>query len=450
MESTAAEMASGIAAQHGPDPALENSLDAVLERLRPDLIQTLVDLVRTPSENSPPRGNEAACQRYVLRTLVDLGLDPDAYEIDSVAGLASHPEYWPGRDYTNRPNVNAVLRGDGGRSLILSGHIDTVPADTPVEWQKAPFGAEIDGKRLFGRGSWDMKAGVAMNLTVLRAIRELGGELDGDLIFETVVDEEFGGVNGTLAGRLRGYNADGAVIGEPTHLKICPAQRGGRTLHILLSGKGGILAPGKAAGRAVDQLAYLLQRLPEFTRLRESRVAVHPYYRTCEEPFAVWVTNLATGRWGWRQPITIPERCRVELYWQTMPDETGEEVLQEFHTWLDQTVASRPDLFHVAPQVTVPMRWLPGCSIPPDTPFIQAFASAAASAGVETVVEGLDSPSDMYIFQRCFDTPALMWGPSGANAHQADEHVDLDSLFEATRVLLRFVAGWCGLRVPTA
>jgi acetylornithine deacetylase len=338
----------------------------------------------------------------------------------------------------------------GGRSVILSGHIDTVPADTPVEWRHAPFGAAVEGGRLFGRGAWDMKAGVAMNLTVLRAVRQLGLKLNGDLIFETVVDEEFGGVNGTLAARLRGYRADAAVVGEPTSLRICPAQRGGRTLHILLHGEGGILSGERPSGRVVEQLSYILGKLPELAETRRRRVAVHPYYAESPEPFAVWVTNIATGRWGWTQPITVPERCRIEIYWQAMPDETREEVENEFFEWWNHTLSQRPDLFSRRPTVELPMRWLPGCAIPPDSPLVREFAQTAASLGMKARVEGLDAPSDMYVFQRCFDIPALMWGPAGGNAHQADEFVEIDSLLEATRVLLRFVCRWCGIEDGSA
>lgn len=429
----------------GLDPMLEAAMDRVLESLRPYLVGTLRELIRIPSENLPPRGNEGACQEFVAGLLRDLGLEPDIYEPGAVAGITTHPEYWPHREYAGRPNVAAVLRGGTGRSLILSGHIDTVPADAPVEWQQAPFGADLRDGRLFGRGAWDMKAGVAMNLTVLRAIRELRARLKGDLTFETVVDEEFGGVNGTLAARVRGYLADGAVISEPTSLSICPAQRGGRILHILLSGGGGILSTGRNSGRVVDQLTHILWRLKDFSSRRASRVAVDPYFRGCADPFAVWITNIATGRWGWTQPITIPERCRIELYWQTMPDETVEEVMREFFGWWGETLDSQPELFAVKPRVEFPMRWLPGCAIPAESPFVQEFSAAAASIGLDAPVEGLDSPSDMYIFQKSFQIPALMWGPAGANAHQADEYVDLDSLYQATRVLLRFVVRWCGL-----
>jgi len=421
-------------------------LDEELERLRPELTETLSQLVRIPSENVPPHGAEAACQSYVAGRLRQLALVPDVYEITGVTGLSSHPEYWPGRHYAGRPNVDAVLKGSGGgRSLILSGHIDTVPADTPVGWRHPPFAAQIEHGRLYGRGSWDMKAGVAINLTVLKAIRQLGLKLRGDLTIETVVDEEYGGVNGTLAARLRGYLADAAVVTEPTSLRICPAQRGGRTLHILLSGSGGILSSEPAAGRAVEQLGYFLSRLPEFAARRGSRVAVDPYYVSCKEPFAVWITNIATGRWGWTQPIAVPEQCRVELYWQAMPQETREEVEQEFYRWWREILDSRPDLFPTSPVVELPMRWIPGSSIPPDSPLVTELAGVCASCGLDTRVEGLDSPADMYIFQRCFGIPAVMWGPSGANAHQADEYVEIGTLFEAARVLLHFVAGWCGI-----
>ena len=130
--------------------------------------------------------------------------------------------YWPGRQYAGRPNVAARIPGaGGGRSLILSGHIDTVPAGAEP-WTRDPFGAAIEGNRLYGRGSNDMKAGIATNLFVAETLAGMGIRLAGDLTVETVVDEEFGGVNGTLAGRLMGYTADAAIISEPSFLRICP------------------------------------------------------------------------------------------------------------------------------------------------------------------------------------------------------------------------------------
>lgn len=422
-------------------------LDQILQLQKQLLIETLAELVRIPSENLPPHGGEKACQMRIGDWLRELGIEPDIYELAAVPELISHSEYWPGRDYTDRPNVNGLLKGaGGGRSLILSGHIDTVPAETPTPWKYPPFGASIAEGRLFGRGAWDMKAGVAMNLAVFHALQHAGIVLAGDLVFETVVDEEFGGVNGTLAARLRGYNADAAIIGEPTSLRICPAQRGGRTLHITLRGTGGILAGKETSGRAVDQLTYVLARLPELTQRRSMRVGVHPYYAASVEPFAVWVTNISTGKWGWAQPITLPEICKMELYWQAMPDETREEVEGEFIEWWREMLASRPDLFGIEPIIEWPMRFLPGCSTPQDAALVTEFSATGATLDMAVPIEGFDAPSDMYIFPRCFDTPAIMWGPDGGGAHQANEYVEMDSLVAATRALAHFVCRWCGVK----
>jgi acetylornithine deacetylase len=174
-------------------------------------------------------------------------------------------------------------------------------------------------------------------------------------------------------------------------------------------------------------------------------VAIDQYYASCTEPFAAWVTNIATGKWGWTQPITVAERCWIEIYFQTMPNESGEDARADFQSWFEATINSRPELFRNRPKFRLPMRWLPGCAIPRDHPLVAELQCAARNAGCEAIVEGMDAPSDMYIFQKCFQMPAVMWGPSGANAHQADEYVDLESLFQATRALLRMVDRWCGL-----
>ncbi len=205
---------------------LQRTLADYVERRQDRLVEITRELIRIPSENIPPRGSEGACQTWIAQKLAACGLQPDLYSLSEVSGLATHPLYFPGRNYTDRPNLGARRKGSGGgRSLLLSGHIDTVPRGTQ-DWTRDPFGGEVDGNRIFGRGSNDMKAGVAINLFVMECVTELALPLSGDLLFETVVDEEFGGSNGTLAGRLRGYNADAAILAEPSSLRICPAQRG--------------------------------------------------------------------------------------------------------------------------------------------------------------------------------------------------------------------------------
>ena len=156
-----------------------------------------------------------------------------------------------------------------------------------------------------------MKGGVGTNLFVVEALNRLALELEGDLIVETVVDEEFGGVNGTLAGRVKGYVADAAIISEPSFLRICPAQRGGRTVHIMLNAPGGVLTVGKFPSGVIDQLSYFLSKVPAFAQLRRQRVKVHELYAHHVDPVPVSITKVFTAPWGTSEPISTPETCKI-------------------------------------------------------------------------------------------------------------------------------------------
>jgi acetylornithine deacetylase len=410
-----------------------------------DRLFTLIgDLVRRPSENMPPTGNEAVCQSYAAEVLLAAGWSPEIYELSDVPGLFEHPLYVTGREYAGRPNLGARRAGTGnGRSLILSGHIDTVPRGTQP-WTRDAFGGEVDGNRLYGRGSNDMKAGIATNLFVAEALTNLDIKLRGDLSVEAVVDEEFGGVNGTVAGRLRGYLADAAVIAEPSFLRICAAQRGGRTVQITFRASGGVLTEGEFPAGVIDQLTYFLNGVRSFAEQRR-RTPSHPLYAACPDPVPVSVLKVFTAPWGNTEPMTVPEECKVELFWQMMPGERQDDVEREFHVWFDSLLAGAPHLFVQRPAVEFPIRWLPGSAIEVSEALVKELSSCAARVmGEPPPVVGIEGPCDMFVFHE-FKIPAVLWGVCGGNTHAADEYVDLDSAVAAAKALLLFVCRWCGV-----
>jgi acetylornithine deacetylase len=291
-----------------------------------------------------------------------------------------------------------------------------------------------------------MKAGVGVNLFMAEALRELGIRLKGDLIIESVSDEEFGGVNGTIAGRLKGYNGDAAIITEPTFLKICPAQRGGRTVQITLNSTGGILSEGKFPTGVIDAIRYFLVKMLGFAEQRKRTAPVHEIYAGLVDPVPVSITKLTTGPWGTGEPITIPETCQIEMYWQTMPGEKQQDVEREFHEWFDGIVKVAPGLFPVKPRVEFPIRWLPGSAISLTEPLVTELEECVKSAvGQKAVVQGFDAPCDMYVFHQAFNTPAVLWGPRGDNTHAADEYVEIDSVVAAAKAQFQFVCQWCGV-----
>jgi acetylornithine deacetylase len=427
--------------------AFEKQLCDYVESHRDRLVEIIRDLVRIPSENKPPRGTERECQEYTAGFLRAVGLQPDVYELSEVDGLLDHPLYWPGNNYANRPNVGARRKGaNGGRSLVLSGHIDTVPCGT-LEWTRDPFGGQVEGNRLYGRGSNDMKGGVGINLFIMEALAKMGVTLGGDLVFESIVDEEFGGVNGTLAGRLRGFNGDAAVITEPTFLRICAGHRGGRTVHITLRAPGGILSGGEFPSGVMQQLTCFLNAVKDFAQHRRNTAPQHELFASSIDPVPVSITKVFTSPWGTDEPITVPETCKLEMYWQLMPGESQEAVDQEFFNWLDRMVAGAPELFPSRPKVTFPIRWLPGSAISQSEPVVTELAACAGKVlGCEPPIGAEDGPCDMFVFSQGFGIPAVLWGPSGGNTHGADEYLEIDSALIAAKSLLLFVCDWCGTR----
>jgi acetylornithine deacetylase len=429
----------------GPIPdAIQKKVIQKVENIEGDIIQLLQDLVRIPSINHPPDGDELACQEYVAHYLEGLGLTPDVYTPYEVEGIKDHPAWWGARDYTRRPNVSARLKGSGGgRSLVISGHIDTVPLGVHP-WQRDPFAAIIEEGKLYGLGAYDMKSGVAIALATMRVIKDLGLNLKGDLIVETVVDEENGGVNGTLAGRVRGYIGEGMIITEPSGLVIWNGNRGGRVAHLTFGGEEGIGLEGGIMVNAIDQLTRFLTGLEDFRKLRWSHV---PGWKTGNfDPVPVWVTKIYAGGWGPNVPQTVPSECFVELYWQLLPGETQDEVDSEFFNWLKNLIGQYPSIFIHHPKVEFTIRWMPGSTIPEDSPFVIAFRSVAERMlNKEVKVELCDGPSDLYVVNDYFPTRAIHFGVRGGNAHAADEYINLEDLARVTKIITLFTLEWCGL-----
>jgi acetylornithine deacetylase len=314
-------------------------------------------------------------------------------------------------------------------------------------WQRDPFGAEIEGDHLFGLGAGDMKGGVAIALTVAQAIKELDIDLKGDLLVETVVDEEFGGVNGTLAGRVRGHNADAAVLLEPTNLEVYPAARGARIINLELTSRSQVVG-GEVDTLAFERLPYLLQQIKVFADQRQQGASAPDLFKAYENPVPVWVTKLTTGPWSYEEPIATPGRLLIQIYWQMMPGEKQADVDDEFHAWLDGVIASKPEWYKdsLTVETEYVVRFMPGTMIESDHPFVQAFSrSVSESLQTPAKVIGAPFPCDLFAIQQDAGIPGLVFGAAGGNYHGADEFLDLESQWQAARALFAFVLEWCGV-----
>src|SRR5215212_2766835 len=163
-----------------------------VEENRPTILDLNRALVSIPSENRYPDGDEKDIQEFVEEHLRDLGCTTDTFLPTDVPGLAEHPAYLGGRNYEGRPNVVGKKEGAGrGRSILFSGHMDTVPRGEDP-WSVGPFSGTVKGGMQYGLGIFDMKGGMTAAMMALQGLNELGIRLEGDVTIESVVDEEFG------------------------------------------------------------------------------------------------------------------------------------------------------------------------------------------------------------------------------------------------------------------
>ena len=420
-------------------------LDAV-EHDAAEVIDLARSLIRFPSENRPPHGDEGPCQQYVADWMGEVFPEVDVFAPTDVEGIESHPAFWPGRDYTNRPNVVGVLKGcGGGRSVIFNGHIDVVPKE-PLPWVHDPYGATLENNRIYGRGSLDMKGGLAAAMMAARIVRKSGLRLAGDLILESVVDEEYAGANGTLACVLRGYTADAAVSPEPTWMTIGPATRCGRLYEIAASGVAGL----PFANMGVANPAYLIARMAlgveAFDRKRNAQPVAHPIFAQSSWPQPASLVKLKAGQVEPGGTIGVPAEAWLHFWLYAMPEVTAEELDQEVRAFFDEWIRGDPALRAKPPILRPQTRFLEGSIVPSDHPILGVLAeSFQAVKGRPGPVRDVEVTGDMGILAHWGRTPTVVLGPGGERLHAADEYVDVEDLLDLTRIYALMIADWCGI-----
>jgi acetylornithine deacetylase len=429
---------------------MDREIDRWLTARSGELVDLAQQLIRIPTENHPPSGDELVGQRFVADRLRELGASVDVFTPDEVPGLRSHPAYFPTingqlREYRDRPNVVGTFHGnDAGRSVLFSTHIDTVPAEPSDMWAHgSPFGGELIDGRLYGRGSYDTKCALASHLLAMRCLQELDIALAGDVTIESVVDEEYGGSHGVLAARLRGYQADLAFNSEPTHLMACPAHRGGREAYLRLYGDAGMAFSGEELRNPIVGLSRAIIAMRDFD-VRRNQAPPFPLY--ADEPtLPLYLNQIGGGGTLYEEAVGTPAETYLHFWAETYPGTSAEdfddELLQSIQRELDAYPDTRGQRLHLDP----PNRFIPGSSMPLDHPGLAVLREAFAGlAGREYKQEGARLACDAYVFNLHSPTPALILGPGGGGAHGPDEHVLVDDLVDLAKICARFIWRWCG------
>ena len=401
-------------------------------------VELLRELVARPST----LGEEAAVQRRVAEELAAMGLEPDVWEIDHER-IAALPGYGPvDWAYEGRPQVGAVWHaaGEGGRSLVLQGHVDVVPATPEHHWTHDPWAGETAEGRMWGRGAADMKAGVAAMICAVRALRVADVRLAAPVSLVTVIEEECTG-NGALAALDRGYAGDAAVIPEPFGPNALEAQVGVMWSRIVVRGRGAHAERADQAQNAAVKAARLVEAVLalEAEANREPRsgpFADHPH------PLNYNVGVLRGGDW----PSSVPEECVIEVRLAALPGANLRAVRERFRTGILESAAADPWLAEHPPEVTFHAFRADGCVVARDEPIVAALGAAHREVtGSEMGFLAFSGTTDARWFNLHYAVPATCYGPLGGNLHAPDEWVDLESVRTCTKALALTTLDWCGV-----
>jgi acetylornithine deacetylase len=373
-------------------------------------ISLLRDLVAIDSVNPslvPGAAGEGEIAEAIAAHLRRLGLD---VEMQPVV---------PGRS-----NVIGVLEGRAtGRSLMLCGHIDTVG----VDGMKDPFNpVERDG-RLYGRGAQDMKGGVAAMIDAARVAAHDGFPA-GRLIIAAVVDEEYASLGADAL--VTRWRADGAVVTEPTDLRIAIGHKGFAWFEIQTTGRA---AHGSRPREGRDAILQMGRVLHELERLDRRLQAATPH------PLLGTASLHASLIEGGRELSSYPDRCSLQLERRTVSGETVATVTGELDAILAKLRREDPEF----DATLTPLLARPPYALAPDHDLPRALAKARHATGGDQPFVGMSFWTDAAVLGSA-GIPSVLFGPGGAGLHSVEEYVDVDDVLQCRDTLAALARGWCG------
>jgi acetylornithine deacetylase len=408
-----------------------------VEEKADEIARFLQRLIQFDSET----GKEGPIQAFIVEMLQTMGLDVDQW-IPDLAELARHPAYIAaeGRDFSGRPNVVGIHRGDpAARSLLFNGHVDTIPSEPVGEWAFNPLSGELRDGRILGRGSSDMKGGLAAMTMALKTLLDIGLRPRGSVILEYVVDEEVSGL-GTLACVTRGYKADAGISLETSDLHVQPACIGRLWFVVEVRGKPAGISRRWEAVSALDKGYRVAKAIEDLEGIRIATLT-HPLFPDNRGALPCAVGRFEAGNY----PSATPDRAVLRGSMGLLPQENIEEVKEDLRTFIRDVCDLDPWLKDNPPRVWFEGLIAEGAEIPRDHPIVTTVANGYREVtGDEPVYSGRMGAADTRFLIRHGETPTVIFGPGvTAQMHATNEWLPLENLVIATKTLALAIHDWC-------
>lgn len=409
---------------------------SVIDANRDQAVAFLQKMVSIPSVT----GDEAAIQDYLSKYMAGIGLDVDMWETDWEE-LKKHPGYRPvDRGYENRPNIVATWKGQGGgRSLLLNGHTDVIPVGNGEGWSDDPWSAAIKDGRVYGRGSCDMKSGVASHILAVQFLQAAGVKLKGDVYINVVIDEEVSG-HGTLDTVIRGYKADAGISGETSDLAVQPACIGRIWFEIEIQGKPAGVQQ-RYLGVSGIELGYKITQAVNALEAHRVATVSHPLYPSVIDSLPCLIGSFQAGNY----PSAFPATCLLKGSIGTVPGEDHEGVKQSLVDQIAKAAAEDPWMKDHPPVVRFVGYDAQASEIPRDHAIVTTVSDVYEEiTGKAPVISGRQGAADTRFLNLYADTPTVIFGPgSTAVMHANDEYVSIDDYVTAIKVMALSILDWC-------
>src|ERR1700751_693487 len=409
-----------------------------VDESRDKAIRFLQDMIAIPSVT----GDEANIQKFLSDYMTTMGLDVDMWETNWKE-LKKHPAYRSvDRGYEGRPNIVATLKGSGGgRSLLLNGHTDVIPVGGGEGWSDNPWSATIKDGRIYGRGSADMKSGVAGHIMAVECLLAAGLRPKGDVYINIVVDEEVSG-HGTLDTLIRGYKADAGISGETSDLAVQPASIGRIWFEIEIHGKPAGIQKRYEGHSGIDPGNKITKAVADLEAKRVATVT-HPLYPNALDTLPCIIGSFSAGNY----PRAFPVNRLLKGSIGTVPGEDHEGVKRSLVVQVARAAAQDPWMKQPPPKVRFVGYDAEASEIPRRHPIVETVSrNYKAVAGRGPAISGRPGAADTPFLNRYADTPTVIFGPgSAAVMHANDEYVSIDDYMTAIKVVALSICDWCGV-----
>lgn len=413
----------------------KKNFDIICDDFIDEAVSFLCEMITFPST----RGNEGPVNRFIYDKMKSLCDEAELLQIPD--SFISHPDYsWfiPNLTYTDTQNVRLKFKPKvrAGKSLIINAHTDVVPKSKN---QVNAFVPKVENGKIFGRGACDDKGQIAVIYLLLLCLKKLGLKPSSELIIDFVVEEENGG-NGTLFSLQDQIKADGAIVMEPTELKIFPAVRGAVWFEVKCFGKPGHSGNIKDRISALDTAIQAMNILEKYhdELLQKSR-GFNKFFDALENPMPLTFGMLNSGDW----PATVPATAVFKGVFGFLPNTKVSEVqkgmkealLKKGDEWLKNNF-----------EINFNMLNNEGNEIPEDHPLVETLSCSAKYAGIQPEISAMTAACDAWQYVHRLKIPAVVMGAGSlTHAHSNSEQIKIEDIQKMAKVLFSFINEWCGL-----